>query len=440
MLLYYNFLAFYIYLYYNINQFHLKGGPKTMKLNTKFGIIDIKDGIIQGVIEGLPTSYNTLEKSIYIYIRICRGFSFSMSYFLEEMIEPHTFCHLNSDMDKLQFNNMTCHKFSVLFSSILRELVGIEAKIVCSNPGKDIQSFQEANRYGYGHQSVVVSFSNCSIWFDPLLSFLGPLSDFYNAKNGTCLAGIRCIYGDDEELESTIEKVYYNILERNNILSQSNLEGSCTTGYGWQDIITEFNNAMQTCSLTGMDLLSHMLTLSKRPTNDLVQISPSIIVDVGNDYDESISINISNKKINATWQFILTIKHEGIYHYFKYNKKIQKLEVVSKEVLRDNINQKKYLASSKFQIPGLDEQSIDFLSPFFEYFCEDELYDIENYIQTLPASCKEFLLDYLKRATRGAEDILSEIACLATDVNPCELDCIKKESCSYKIKCLIKHC
>ena len=147
-----------------------------MLVNSQFGEVDINDDLIETIIKDMPNNYNTLEKCIYIYVRICQKFSFSVSYFLEEMIESHDFClpDISKDMSSLLFNNITCHKFAILFSTILSNLFNVKTKIVYSDPSRDngtMTQWHDSVKYGSGHQSVIVSLDDSTIWFDPLLFF-----------------------------------------------------------------------------------------------------------------------------------------------------------------------------------------------------------------------------------------------------------------------------
>lgn len=418
-----------------------------MLVNSQFGEVDINDDLIETIIKDLPNNYNTLEKCIYIYVRICQKFSFSVSYFLEEMIESHDFClpDISKDMSSLLFNNITCHKFAILFSTILSNLFNVKTKIVYSDPSRDngtMTQWHDSVKYGSGHQSVIVSLDDSTIWFDPLLSFLGPLSDLYNVKNGTELKGIKCINGNNAFLNSTIEKVYSNFLNETEIKTQEQFEYPCRFST-LEEALAEFNKSIHNYEYSDIDLLSYMLTCKNRFLINLGHRYEATISIISNlrPTDTAFDIKISRRQYKATWEFILTVydNENNMHRYFKYDKKNKKLQPTNPEDLKNKINLYTYIIGDNFKIPGINDSPLDFLDTYFKYLSDDEVFMIKDYIEELDSTCQDSLLTYLKHCNhKQIMKLLEDISQVFDYSYPCDINPNFAKNCTNRSICLEK--
>ena len=416
-------------------------------LKSQFGNVNINNDLINTITKDIPDNYSTLEKCISTYIKICQNFSFSINYFLEEMIQPHAFYDfdINKDMSSLLFNNITCHKFAVLFSTILSKIFNVKTKIVYSDPSRDggaMTEWKDSTTYGLGHQSVIACLDNMLIWFDPLLSYLGSFSDLYNAKCGTELQGIKCVNRNDDFFQNPINKVYSDCLNGTHIKTHVQFDESYNFST-LQEILTAFNNSIQKCEYSNMDLLSYMLTCKNRFPINLsyqYQITASIFSHLrpdGNAFD----IEVSGRTYKATWEYIFTIhdKLNGTYCYFKYDKQTKKLVPISKEDLKNKIELHTYITSDDFKVPGINDSPIDFLTPYFKYLSSDEIYIIKDYIENLTPTCQSSLIDYLKCSNeKQIIDVFNDIFDFFDSPYPCDINSDFAKKCSSKSKCLEK--
>lgn len=420
-----------------------------MKLSSQFGIIDIKDELINTIIKDIPDNYNNLEKCIATYIKICQQFSFSINYFLEEMIQPHPFfdSNINDDMNGLLLNNITCHKFAILFSTILTKIFNIKTQIVYSDPSKDggaMTEWQYSNEYALGHQSVIAYIDNMTIWFDSLLSYLGPFSDLYNAKIGNELIGIKCISGNNIVFKNTINKVYFDCLKGHQLITHEEFEKPYNIN-SIETILYEFNKNIHNCQYKDMDLLSYLLTCKNKVSsnlNNVYEITASFTTHILTDED-AYEIKISGKTYKATWEFILTIKDKisENYYYFKYNKQNKKLEPIDQQDLKNKIDSNIYITGDQFKIPGINDSPLDLLdSNIFKYLGSDEIYMLEDYIKDIEPRCLEGLLNYLKNSNETQiMEIIYDILDYYDCPYPCDFNSDFNKKCINKNKCEHKH-
>lgn len=393
-----------------------------MKLQSQFGMINIDQNLIQKLLQH-SDNYEGIEKVIYLYLEICNNFSFSMKYFLEEILEPHNIItggRLEQDMNLLVKNNITCHKFSVLFSMIVSNFLGYSAKIIFNNPMMNFNKnhYDSAFCYGMGHQSVIVNFNNLSLKFDPLVSFLGSNSDFYNVKVGTQLKGIEVIKGNSTEIQKMIQRVYQKF-RGHNIYSQEEFET-----FNYSNNIEELNQDLQNCSLEGMDLLSYLLTCKKRyfPSSSLY-----FLLDKEPQKD-SIEIDYYHRNIKATWATILIVKD----NYYIYQKETQKFIPISKEIVASKLKKEVWVTRDRFKIKEVEDSLIN-LKRYEAMFAGDELYNLKEYLEQLPEECQNFFKDYLEKYPNCFQ-ALEEIIYLDNWQYPCELESIKT-TCLNRKKC-----
>lgn len=419
-----------------------------MLVNSQFGGVDINDELIEIIIKDMPNYYSTIEKCMYIYIKICQRFSFSVGYFLEDMIESHTFYQYNisEDMSSLLFNNITCHKFSVLFSTILSNLFNVKTRIVYSDPSKDngaMTQWHDSIEYGLGHQSVIAYLDDSTIWFDPLLSFLGPLSDLYNVKNGTELKGIKCISGDSEFLNETIGKVYSDCLNGTEMKTQEQFERSYRFST-LEEALAEFNKSIHNCEYGDMDLLSYMLTCKDKFLTNFDRryvVTTSIVSNLRPD-GTAFDIEISGRPHKATWEFILTVydNRNNIHYYFKYDKQDKRLKPTEEEGVKNKIKLYTYITGDGFKIPGINDSPVDFLAPYFKYLSDDEVFMIKDYIEELEPTCQDSLMAYLKHSNhKQIMKLLEDIFQFFDSLYPCDINSDFAKNCTNKSICLEKN-
>lgn len=154
------------------------------------------------IFNSIPKEYSLLEKSIYIYVRLCQFLTYDQAYYVNSKDNfEHTY------IDKLkeivpQNNKIVCYEFTYILFELLTEL-GLEV-----SPNMPIIE----NEFIEQHANLKYVTDNMAIFADSTTSVLE--GDLIRIKIGEKIDGLRCTNYSKEchqKFDAAVKKVYDDI-------------------------------------------------------------------------------------------------------------------------------------------------------------------------------------------------------------------------------------
>ena len=186
--------------------------------DTLFQKIHIDKSLEDAILSGIPVDFNDLEKAIYIYIKMCRIFTYNEEYFTKYFDEDIKRKHKDlSYVDQINlFNNeAVCFEFNIIYAAFLNRL-GIKFKSNYKGYDDEI--------YGEGHVKMEFRWGKFLVRADAV-SYMTK-SDLTYAKVSQPLIGLVCLNKNketQEEFEEALNKVYMHILREENVNSKTDI-------------------------------------------------------------------------------------------------------------------------------------------------------------------------------------------------------------------------
>ena len=174
-------------------------------------LIKVDKDLEKEILGSIPPDLNNTEKSIYIYIKMCKLLSYDEEIYAYnqkgEVLKKHQDYHYIS---KINLNNreVVCFEFNVLYCYFLSKL-GLNYK---SN-----YLISQEESYGMGHVSVEYRTDKYLINADSTVNII--YSDLYYAKFNKKLGGIKCLNSNKKtqsEFNNMLNKVYERIYDKEN--------------------------------------------------------------------------------------------------------------------------------------------------------------------------------------------------------------------------------
>ena len=206
------------------------------------------------ILDNIPKEFNDLEKSIYVYIMLCRLLSYNEEFHALGGKINNKFTNYLDVMDiNIKNSSVTCYQFNLIFSVFLHKL-GINFKSEYANgDGKEA--------YGNGHVKMFYRVGKFLIMADSTENLLE--GDMVNAKTGEKITGIRAINKNQntkDEFNNSLNKVYNYIKNKYNVKEiGSGINSSLKVCDRIKIIIDELNKR----KLTGIDAMGYLLRLRK---------------------------------------------------------------------------------------------------------------------------------------------------------------------------------
>lgn len=186
--------------------------------DTLFQKIHIDKSLEDAILTGIPVDFNDLEKAIYIYIKMCRIFTYNEEYFTKYFDEDIKRKHKDlSYVDQINlFNNeAVCFEFNIIYAAFLNKL-GIKFKSNYMGYHDEV--------YGEGHVKMEFRCDKFLVRADAV-SYMTK-SDLTYAKVSQPLIGLVCLNKNEEtqeEFEEALNKVYIHILAEENVNSKTDI-------------------------------------------------------------------------------------------------------------------------------------------------------------------------------------------------------------------------
>lgn len=328
-----------------------------MTYDLKHKEIKLDPTLEREILKDLPEDTSLIEKAIYIYIKMCKIFTYDEEYYAMNKqgsaYEKHRHLSYISKIN-LHNNKLVCFEFNIIYAKLLSDL-GINFIITYQN------RFNDA--YGEAHASIAYRADKFLITADSVTSILK--GDIVRAKLNAPLVGLKV----QNKCEKTREE-FYLALNKMYHLFQSREEGR---PFPEKDAITSLlpiegltdyykvlayiiRNASR-INIIGIDSLSYTL-----------QVEKLFFGQKEHENNFHLAILRDNNTIFSSSQakvcVIFTINEDGFdvneenNIYFQYNCSTHKLKRISKEKLESEFAEGKceYIREDSKEIPGIKKK------------------------------------------------------------------------------------
>ena len=217
--------------------------------------------LIEAITKDIPANYSTLEKAIYIYIKMCKILSYNDEFFAAKQrglaAEKHRMIDYIETISP-QFPEVVCYEFNAIYAKMLHSL-GINFQREC---------FNWKNKYGDGHENLSFRVGKYIIEADSSRHIL--TGDLFNAKVGNSIKGLKCrnqnfdTYMDFDEI---LRKVYKDIKKEDKstfseaLKEYEELTNAKQAHIPFNTRFDIFLEKIRTSSFNGLNIMSYILRL-----------------------------------------------------------------------------------------------------------------------------------------------------------------------------------
>lgn len=217
--------------------------------------------LIEAITKDIPANYSTLEKAIFIYIKMCKILSYNDEFFAAKQrglaAEKHRMIDYIETISP-QFPEVVCYEFNAIYAKMLHSL-GINFQREC---------FSWKNKYGDGHENLSFRVGKYIIEADSSRHILA--GDLFNAKVGNSIKGLKCrnqnfdTYMDFDEI---LRKVYKDIKKEDKstfseaLKEYEELTNAKQAHIPFNTRFDLFLEKIRTSSFNGLNIMSYILRL-----------------------------------------------------------------------------------------------------------------------------------------------------------------------------------
>ncbi len=217
--------------------------------------------LIEAITKDIPANYSTLEKAIFIYIKMCKILSYNDEFFAAKQrglaAEKHRMIDYIETISP-QFPEVVCYEFNAIYAKMLHSL-GINFQREC---------FSWKNKYGDGHENLSFRVGKYIIEADSSRRIL--TGDLFNAKVGNSIKGLKCrnqnfdTYMDFDEI---LRKVYKDIKKEDKstfseaLKEYEELTNAKQAHIPFNTRFDIFLEKIRTSSFSGLNIMSYILRL-----------------------------------------------------------------------------------------------------------------------------------------------------------------------------------
>ena len=334
--------------------------------DTKYQNIQIDSNLEHEIISGIPKDATTLEKSIYIYIKMCKLLTYDEEYYAVNQRGVATEKHKSTDYVStinLENNKVVCFEFNLIYSKLLNEL-GIHFT-------SDYKGMV-GEAYGTGHANLEFRSDKFLISADSVTSILQ--GDIMKAKLNQPLVGLKCINKNKQtqnEFKESLTKVYEIIAKQEKSLNENQQVEHIQT---LDELLEEYSHLtknihdislnerlsilvsrVNSTGMIGIDSLSYVLQLKKILFNEEQRKNNIGITIVRNNKPfEEGKVAMASAIFTLNGQSFEENPDKNVYYYF--NPK-HELIPITKEELQSRFNNGvlDYVEKDDPKIPGIIE-------------------------------------------------------------------------------------
>ena len=217
--------------------------------------------LIEAITKDIPANYSTLEKAIFIYIKMCKILSYNDEFFAAKQrglaAEKHRMIDYIETISP-PFPEVVCYEFNAIYAKMLHSL-GINFQREC---------FSWKNKYGDGHENLSFRVGKYIIEADSSRQIL--TGDLFNAKVGNSIKGLKCrnqnfdTYMDFDEI---LRKVYKDIKKEDKstfseaLKEYEELTNAKQAHIPFNTRFDLFLEKIRTSSFNGLNIMSYILRL-----------------------------------------------------------------------------------------------------------------------------------------------------------------------------------
>lgn len=217
--------------------------------------------LIEAITKDIPANYSTLEKAIYIYIKMCKILSYNDEFFAAKQRGLATEKHRMIDYIETispQFPEVVCYEFNAIYAKMLHSL-GINFQREC---------FSWKNKYGDGHENLSFRVGKYIIEADSSRQIL--TGDLFNAKVGNSIKGLKCRNQNFDtymEFDEILRKVYKDIKKEDKstfseaLKEYEELTNAKQAHIPFNTRFDIFLEKIRTSSFNGLNIMSYILRL-----------------------------------------------------------------------------------------------------------------------------------------------------------------------------------
>lgn len=334
--------------------------------DTKYQNIQIDSNLEHEIISGIPKDATTLEKSIYIYIKMCKLLTYDEEYYAVNQRGVATEKHKSTDYVStinLENNKVVCFEFNLIYSKLLNEL-GIHFT-------SDYKGMV-GEAYGTGHANLEFRSDKFLISADSVTSILQ--GDIMKAKLNQPLVGLKCINKNKQtqnEFKESLTKVYEIIAKQEKSLNENQQVEHIQT---LDELLEEYSHLtknihdislnerlsilvsrVNSTGMIGIDSLSYVLQLKKILfTEEQRKNNIGITIVRNNQPFEEGKVAMASAIFTLNGQSFEENPDKNVYYYF--NPK-HELIPITKEELQSRFNNGvlDYVEKDDPKIPGIIE-------------------------------------------------------------------------------------
>ena len=228
--------------------------------------VELKKEVKDLITSRIPQDYNTLEKAIYIYIKMCELFTYDREYFSQNQSYQKDLDYIST----ISSSNLeiVCFEFVVIYAQLLSE-IGVNFRSYYGNKQKiyELRSIMDSGELSYGQKHAFTEFrvGKFLVDADAMESILE--GDLVNVKIHKPLNGIQCLNSNQEtqrEFDEIVKKVYENFkLENKTHYTLNNSYLNHLEDLNINERLTIFLKQINLINLTGLDAYGTILELKR---------------------------------------------------------------------------------------------------------------------------------------------------------------------------------
>lgn len=193
---------------------------------------EINPDLEKEILKDMPEEFTSLQKAIYIYIKMCSLLSYDPEYFAVNQRGPLAEKHKDPNMlDMISpiNNKVVCYEFSWIYGKMLDKL-GIHFQFISTGKSKQNSS------YGNGHSRINFRIGKYLVSADAVVSVLN--NDLTNVKTGRDVKGLTSLnqnQSSKDEFDSQVRKIQMLVFEQQK-------ENKDIPSLSFDDIVSEYRN------------------------------------------------------------------------------------------------------------------------------------------------------------------------------------------------------